>query len=71
MRRDSFHDDCRATLGDSWETVEEGFWKWIEIEGKSIARAQAKQPGAAQAVRVELAKSVDPADWQSLRQRLR
>jgi len=66
VRRDSFHDDCRATLGDSWETVEEGFWKWIEIEGKSIARAQAKQPGAAPAVRVELAKSVNPADWQSL-----
>ena len=59
VRRDSFHEDCRAILGDSWETVEEGFWKWIEAEDKLLARADPKP-------RVELAKSVNSADWQTL-----
>ena len=59
VRRDTFHEDCRAILGDSWEAVEEGFWKWIEAEDKLLARPDPKP-------RVELAKSVNPADWQTL-----
>jgi hypothetical protein len=62
VRRDSFHDNCRAILGDSWETVEEDFWKWLEAEGELLAEADGEQPQ----VHVELAQSVDPADWQAL-----
>jgi len=42
VRRETFHDDCRAILGDSWETVEEGFWKWVEAEDKSLRRTNPK-----------------------------
>ena len=65
-REDSFHDDCQAILGDSWETVEEDFWKWIEAEKELLPEADVDQPDAAPAVDVELAQSVDPADWQAL-----
>jgi len=66
VRRDSFRDNCRAILGDSWETVEEDFWKWIESEDTLLARAPPKPPAAPPAGRVELAKSVNSTDWQTL-----
>jgi hypothetical protein len=62
VRRDSFHRDCRAILGDSWETVEEDFWEWLDAEDELLAEADAEQAE----VHVELAQSVDPADWQAL-----
>ncbi len=65
-RRDSFHNDCRAILGDSWETVEAGFWRWLEAEAKPPAEPHEEQPDVAPAVQVELAPSVDPAEWQAL-----
>jgi hypothetical protein len=65
VRPDTFYDDCRAILGDSWETVEDGFWKWLEAEDKLLARADPK-PAAASLPGVQLAKSVNPADWQTL-----
>jgi hypothetical protein len=66
VRRDSFHDDCRVILGDSWETVEEDFWKWLEAEDALLAESDVYQPNAAPVGDVELAQSVDPADWQAL-----
>jgi len=65
VRPDTFHDDCRAILGDSWESVEEGFWKWLEAEDKLLVQADPKA-AAASLHRVQLAKSVNPADWQTL-----
>ncbi|MHC4405779.1 MAG: hypothetical protein ACYTG0_39535 [Planctomycetota bacterium] len=65
-RKDSFRDDCRAILGDSWETVEENFWEWLEAEEKLLAEADVQQPDAAPVAHVELAESVDPVDWQAL-----
>ena len=65
VRPDTFHDDCPTILGDSWETVEEGFWKWIEAEDERLARADRKRAPAS-LHRVQLAKSVNPADWQTL-----
>lgn len=62
-REDSFFEDCQATLGDSWQTVEKDFWKWLEAEEELLAEADAKRPEVAH---VELAPSVDPADWQAL-----
>lgn len=64
-RLETFHDDCRAILGDSWQTVEDGFWKWLEAEDKLLLEAAKKTRNQAMH-RVELAKSVDPADWQTL-----
>ena len=69
---DTFHDDCRAILGDSWETVEEEFWIWLEAEDEVLARAAeeradtngADKKGAE--VHFELAESVDPADWRAM-----
>ncbi|MHC4399982.1 MAG: hypothetical protein ACYTG0_09905 [Planctomycetota bacterium] len=66
VRRDSFHKDCRAILGDSWETVEEDFWEWIEAEDELLAEGDVEESDAAPEVHVELAQSVDPADWQAL-----
>ena len=62
VRRDSFHDDCRAILGVSWEEVEEDFWRWVEAEDALLSESDAKQPE----VHVELGPSVDPSDWQTL-----
>ena len=65
VRPGSFRDDCRAILGDSWETVEEGFWKWIAAEDKRLAKTASKGPAAA-VHHVKLAKSVNPADWKTV-----
>lgn len=62
VRRDSFHDDCRAILGVAWEEVEEDFWKWVEAEDQLLSESDAKQPEA----HVELGPSVDRSDWQAL-----
>ena len=68
VRPDTFHSDCRTILGDSWETVEKDFWKWLEAEGKRIAAANSKPPKPSARPRhtVEFAKSVDPDDWKTL-----
>jgi hypothetical protein len=65
-RRNSFREDCQAILGDSWETVEVNFWKWIDAEGESLYQADAKHPDTTSETLVELAPSVNPADWQAL-----
>ena len=64
--RDSFQDDCRTILGDSWQTVEKDFWKWYEREGGLLAETQAKEPQPEPAPHVELAKTVNAADWQAI-----
>ena len=46
--------------------MEESFWKWIDAEDAVLARAQAKPATTPPVAHVELAKSVNPADWQSL-----
>lgn len=65
-RCDTFQNDCLTILGDSWETVEKDFWPWLDAKAKPLAKPQLKQPDATPVVEVELAKSVNPADWQSL-----
>ena len=47
-REDSFHEDCQATLGNSWQTVEEDFWKWLEAEDELLAEADVERPDVAQ-----------------------
>jgi hypothetical protein len=66
VRCDTFQDDCRAILGDSWETVDEGFWKWVESEAGKLAQSRPKRSAATTTGSVEFAKSVNPADWQAL-----
>ncbi|MGA2253434.1 MAG: hypothetical protein ABSG53_02135, partial [Thermoguttaceae bacterium] len=63
-RCDSFQKDCQEILGDSWEAVEAGFWRWFDAQAKPPVEAQVKTPDPSPAV--HLAKSVDPADWQAL-----
>jgi hypothetical protein len=66
VRRGSFHDDCRAILGDSWETVEDDFWEWLEAQDELLAESDVEPSDGAPEVHVELTQSVDPADWQAL-----
>ncbi|MCG8448727.1 MAG: sulfite exporter TauE/SafE family protein [Pirellulales bacterium] len=67
VRRPSFHADCQKILGDSWATVEENFWPWLEAEASEIAKqnpAPEEQPTPK--AEVKFADGVDPADWQAL-----
>ncbi len=63
VRRSTFYDDCQAILGDSWESVENGFWKWIELEAQLIAEKNPQEPAKPE---IKFADSVNPADWQAM-----
>ncbi len=63
IRRSTFLDDCQAILGDSWESVENEFWKWIELEAQLIAE---NNPQESAETEIEFADSVNPVDWQAM-----
>jgi hypothetical protein len=66
VRRASFQEDCQLILGDSWATIDENFWKWVDTQAKTIAASKPKTSSSDPGINFVLSKSVDPRDWQSL-----
>ncbi len=70
VRPATFLADCERILGDSWEVVEERFWKWLDQEATAALAALAEHQGIVEkqqaAKNVELAESVDPAQWNAI-----
>ncbi len=65
VHRATFDADCRAILGDSWETIDLGFWPWVKSQAAAIAAAMPELPGTAPAV-VQLSDDVAPYDWRAI-----
>jgi hypothetical protein len=64
---DTFDDDCRRILGDTWETVDAEFWAWIEAEAAAIATRSADEAYDAVDQRpIQFAADVNAVDWQEL-----
>lgn len=65
VRRSTFHDDCVAILGNSWQIIEEDFWLWIDMEGTQIVDNSEKGPesGTGSESRISLAEGVSSSDW--------
>lgn len=66
VRPATFHADCEAILGDSWEAVEEAFWPWLKQEGERIAAA-AEATGDEETInraQITLGENVNPDEWQ-------
>jgi hypothetical protein len=72
VRPSTFHLDCHTILGDSWETVESDFWKWLKSEALLIADTNPEWlDEASSEERIEFTNSIDPADWQVFVERYR
>ncbi len=66
VRRPTFHDDCQVIMGDSWQTIEEEFWPWLEREAKQIAESTEEDAGELEmntTAEIRLADTVNPSDW--------
>lgn len=62
-RRVTFLEDCRVHLGESWDLVEDRFWKWLDEE--------ANRPEVARQSHVELDPDVPPKHWNELLEQVR
>lgn len=65
VRRPTFDADVERLLGESWDELDERFWRWVELQGSALAKPE-DDPEDAGAPRVEFADGVDRAEWDRL-----
>jgi hypothetical protein len=67
VRYSTFKSDAQQILGESWEKVEEDFWKWMETQVATIEKEkpvqETKSDDSKSLIIAKFAESVNKADW--------
>jgi hypothetical protein len=64
VQNETFDADCQRILGDSWETVEKDFWRWVVAEGARISGT--RKANQDKLITLVLDRSIKQEDWQAL-----
>lgn len=65
VRSATFATDSERILGDSWNVVNDNFWKWLSSEAAKI-KTERGAKSAEPLKDITFADSVDPSDWQTI-----
>ena len=65
VRPPTFLADSQRILGDSWESVETGFWHWLDAEAERQGLVDEPSSSIAPGT-ITLSDAVNPEDWQTV-----